>query len=92
MQPPPPTFRSLPLLRVGVGSGCGAAAEAFFAAALMGGARTSSGDGTGTGCCAASTDFRPAAETAIAAAAWIGRAGTAGAATIGGGAGRSLEC
>ena len=62
----------------------------------MGGARTSSGEGTG--CCEASTDFRPAAaETgtavAVAAAAGAGTigaggalAGAAGAATIGGGA------
>ena len=58
------TFRSRPLTRVGVGSavagaaGWAAPAEAFLAAARMGGARTSSGDGTG--CCDASTDFRPA--------------------------------
>ena len=91
------TFRSLPLLRDGVGSGAAGAAEAFFAAALMGGARTISGDGT-TGCCAASTDFRPAADTGTAVAAGAGAgggartAGAAGAATIGGGAGKRLVC
>ena len=71
-----------------MGSGAGGAAEAFLAAALMGGARTSSGDGTG--CCEASTDFRPAAETDTAGAgarAGGARTGAAGAATIGGGAG-----
>ena len=106
------TFRSRPLTRVGVGSATGAAgapapAEAFLAAARMGGARTSSGDGTG--CCDASTDFRPAeaaaADTGTAAGAAAGEgaatatgaaAGIAGAATIGGGAGswndiRALE-